>query len=70
MVRRVENRDACDSRHVVLVEDPNLDASRGGAGESPLWHGILLQRLALETARLRGLDPDAPPNLTKITKTL
>lgn len=38
--------------------------------QSPLWHGILLQCIALETARLRGVDPDAPPNLSKITKTL
>lgn len=37
--------------------------------ESPLWHAVLLQCLALETARLRGIDPDSPPNLSKITKT-
>lgn len=38
--------------------------------QSPIWHAILLQCLALETARIRGFDPDSPPNLSKITKTL
>jgi len=43
-----------------------------GSGEvwGPIWDAIFAQRLALEIARLRGLDPDAPAHLSKVTKTL
>lgn len=36
----------------------------------PLWRIIFGQWLALLSARARGLDPDAPPNLSKVTLTL
>lgn len=35
----------------------------------PLVHAVRLQQLALATARARGVDPDAPPGLSKVTPT-
>jgi glutamine---fructose-6-phosphate transaminase (isomerizing) len=36
----------------------------------PLWHVVFAQWLALLTARARGLDPDEPQHIQKITRTL
>lgn len=36
----------------------------------PLWQVVFGQWLALFAARARGLDPDAPPYLSKVTRTL
>ncbi len=36
----------------------------------PIWDAIFSQWLALSVARLRGLDPDAPAFLKKVTKTV
>ncbi len=36
----------------------------------PIWQSVFAQCLALEAARLKGLDPDKPPFLQKVTKTL
>jgi glucosamine--fructose-6-phosphate aminotransferase (isomerizing) len=36
----------------------------------PLWDAIFAQWLALWAARARGLDPDVPRHLNKVTKTL
>lgn len=36
----------------------------------PLWQIVFGQWLALFAARARGLDPDAPPHLSKVTRTL
>ena len=35
----------------------------------PIWQSIYLQSLALNVARARGLDPDAPRHLRKVTLT-
>jgi len=35
----------------------------------PLVHAVRLQQLALATARARGVDPDQPPGLSKVTPT-
>lgn len=35
----------------------------------PLVHAVRLQQLALATARARGVDPDAPAGLSKVTAT-
>lgn len=35
----------------------------------PLWHIVYSQFLALETARIRGIDPDSPQFIRKITQT-
>ncbi len=50
-----------------VVEPPSSDAP----GEiAPLWDVVFGQWLALFAARARGLDPDAPPHLSKVTRTL
>jgi len=36
----------------------------------PLWDAMFAQWLALEAARIMGVDPDAPRNLNKVTRTL
>lgn len=36
----------------------------------PIWEIFFGQFLALQAARARGLDPDRPPNLSKVTETL
>jgi glucosamine--fructose-6-phosphate aminotransferase (isomerizing) len=36
----------------------------------PLWDACFAQFLALEAARIMGVDPDAPRNLNKVTRTL
>ena len=36
----------------------------------PIWDCFFAQWLALEAARIMGVDPDAPPNLNKVTRTL
>jgi glutamine---fructose-6-phosphate transaminase (isomerizing) len=36
----------------------------------PIWDSFFAQWLALECARIMGVDPDNPPNLSKITRTL
>ncbi|MBI3722427.1 SIS domain-containing protein [bacterium] len=49
-----------------------LAISQGTAlpGElAPIAQAIVLQRLAVATARARGLDPDAPSGLAKVTET-
>lgn len=38
--------------------------------ERPIWDAFFAQWLALEAARIMGVDPDAPPNLNKVTRTL
>lgn len=40
-----------------------------GEALAPIWEAFHAQWLALLCARARGLDPDAPPHLSKITKT-
>jgi len=35
----------------------------------PIWHAIYAQELALAVARRKGLDPDKPPFLRKVTRT-
>ena len=37
---------------------------------APIWQVVFGQWLALFAARARGLDPDAPPHLSKVTRTL
>ncbi|MBX7133196.1 MAG: SIS domain-containing protein [Fimbriimonadaceae bacterium] len=37
---------------------------------APLWEIVFGQYLALMAARARGLDPDSPQNLSKVTQTL
>lgn len=37
---------------------------------APIWDAFFSQWLALQTARLRGLDPDSPPAIQKVTRTL
>ena len=61
---------------LVVTNDPTLgSASRAivsplsSEALSPLLMIIPLQLLALHSARLRGFDPDAPPGLTKVTRT-
>src|SRR5581483_10508781 len=47
-----------------------IDAGRDLPGElAPLAQAVVLQRLAVATARAKGIDPDAPRNLVKVTKT-
>lgn len=47
-----------------------LDAGGDLPGElAPIAQAIVLQRLAVATARAKGIDPDAPRNLVKVTKT-
>ena len=36
----------------------------------PIWDAIFAQWIALEAARIMGVDPDSPPNLKKVTRTL
>jgi glutamine---fructose-6-phosphate transaminase (isomerizing) len=36
----------------------------------PIWDAFFAQWLALEAARIMGVDPDSPPNLNKVTRTL
>ncbi len=36
---------------------------------APIVQAIVLQRLAVAAARARGLDPDAPAGVTKVTET-
>lgn len=36
----------------------------------PIWDSFFAQWLALEAARIMGVDPDSPPNLNKVTRTL
>ena len=36
----------------------------------PIWDALFAQWLALEAARIMGNDPDSPPNIHKITRTL
>ena len=36
---------------------------------SPVVQTVVLQRIAVGVARARGLDPDRPKNITKVTKT-
>lgn len=38
--------------------------------ERPIWDAFFAQWLALEAARIMGVDPDSPPNLNKVTRTL
>jgi glucosamine--fructose-6-phosphate aminotransferase (isomerizing) len=42
----------------------------GSAECAPLFDAVFAQFLALACARARGLDPDAPQNLKKVTETL
>jgi glucosamine--fructose-6-phosphate aminotransferase (isomerizing) len=47
-----------------------LDVGRDLPGElAPIVQAIVLQRVAVATARARGIDPDAPRNLVKVTQT-
>lgn len=68
------------SAAVVFGEPPSLLEEQGclivrapagapGAG-SPIWNIFFGQWLALHAARARGLDPDAPRHIAKITRTL
>lgn len=36
----------------------------------PIWDAFFAQWIALEAARIMGVDPDSPPNLNKVTRTL
>jgi len=56
------------SLQVGIIEAPE----RPGVPEPalPIWDAVYAQWLALHTARLKGLDPDAPVRLKKVTKTL
>jgi len=36
----------------------------------PIWDAFFAQWIALEAARIMGVDPDAPRNLNKVTRTL
>jgi glucosamine--fructose-6-phosphate aminotransferase (isomerizing) len=36
----------------------------------PIWDAFFAQWLALEAARIMHVDPDSPPNLAKVTRTL
>lgn len=54
-----------DSECALVVPDPAPDGPL-----SPLWEVIFGQFIALMAARARGLDPDKPQNLSKVTKTL
>lgn len=36
----------------------------------PIWDALFAQWLALECARIMGVDPDSPPNISKVTRTL
>ena len=36
----------------------------------PIWDCFFAQWIALESARIMGVDPDSPPNLHKVTRTL
>jgi glucosamine--fructose-6-phosphate aminotransferase (isomerizing) len=48
-----------------------VQAPMGGSEECrPLFDAVFGQLLALYCARARGLDPDAPHNLKKVTETL
>ncbi len=49
-----------------------LAPEHGGVQEEvlPIWDGLFGQWLALLAARARGLDPDHPSGLSKVTKTL
>jgi glucosamine--fructose-6-phosphate aminotransferase (isomerizing) len=47
-----------------------LDVGRELPGElAPIAQAVLLQRLAVATALAKGLDPDSPRNLVKVTRT-
>jgi len=59
---------------VVGDELPGGRATIGVPGDlpehlRPLVHAVRLQQLALATARARGVDPDQPPGLSKVTPT-
>jgi glucosamine--fructose-6-phosphate aminotransferase (isomerizing) len=73
-----ERAKAARSPAIVLSDDETLlagaDAPLPLAGEAPEWLApvtavALGQLLALELSRARGLDPDAPRGLRKVTLT-
>lgn len=58
--------------HAVLGPGADADVRLPGGLPEPLAvivATVLLQRLAYEFAVVRGLDPDAPPGLSKVTQT-
>jgi glucosamine--fructose-6-phosphate aminotransferase (isomerizing) len=67
---RERGADVIDVRSDVRP-GPGVLALPAGVAEaaSPVLQILPLQRLALDVARRRGLDPDRPPGLSKITRT-
>ncbi|MER3495719.1 MAG: hypothetical protein C4320_02185 [Armatimonadota bacterium] len=49
---------------VIVPPEPPVPAE-----VAPLYHVVFGQWLALSAARARGLDPDVPPHLNKVTET-
>jgi len=69
LARRLESGGATVLR---LADDPAVDLPYPGELPEPLRAlpaAVRAQQLALAVARRRGLDPDAPPGLRKVTQT-
>lgn len=56
------------SLKVAVLEAPRREHAKEAV--QPIWDAFYGQWLALHAARLKGLDPDSPAGLHKITKTL
>jgi len=49
----------------VLADAADTGATIAGAGSDPMAELVLIQRMAVELAEARGLDPDHPKHLTR-----